>query len=118
RGFAAAEVESTNQRARELCRLIGDTDEVFWVLRGLCALYIVRADATESRELSAHLVRLGEETQRAEFLIEGYLMQGYTQAYAGELEAARAALVKAVDIYRSSDGARMTFPTPQDPAVA
>ena len=118
RGFAAAEVESTNQRARELCRLIGDTDELFWVLRGLCALYIVRADAPMSRELSAHLVRLGEETQRAEFLIEGHLMQGYTQAYAGELEAARAALVKAVDIYRSKDGARLTFPTPQDPAVA
>ncbi len=118
RGFAAAEVESTNQRARELCRLIGDTDELFWVLRGLCALYIVRADAATSRELSAHLVRLGEETQRAEFLIEGYLMQGYTQAYAGELEAGRAALIKVVDIYRSKDGARMAFPTPQDPAVA
>jgi len=118
RGFAAAEVESTNQRARELCRLIGDTDELFWVLRGLCALYIVRADAPTSRELSAHLVRLGEETQRAEFLIEGYLMQGYTQAYAGELEAGRAALIKVVDIYRSKDGASMAFPTPQDPAVA
>jgi class 3 adenylate cyclase len=118
RGFAAAEVEATNQRARELCRLIGDTDELFWVLRGLCALYIVRADAPTSRELSAHLVRLGEETQRAEFLIEGHLMQGYTQAYAGELEAGRAALLKTVDIYRSKDGASMVFPTPQDPAVA
>jgi len=117
-GFAAAEVEATNQRARELCRLIGDTDELFWVLRGLCALYIVRADAPTSRELSAHLVRLGEETQRAEFLIEGHLMQGYTQAYAGELEAGRAALLKVVDIYRSKDGASMVFPTPQDPAVA
>jgi len=118
RGFAAAEVEATNQRARELCRLIGDTDELFWVLRGLCALYIVRADAAMSRELSEHLVRLGEETQRAEFLIEGYLMQGYTQAYAGELRRGRDALLKTVDIYRSKGGAGMAFPTPQDPAVA
>jgi class 3 adenylate cyclase len=118
RGFAAPEVESTNQRARELCRLIGDTDELFWVLRGLCSLYIVRSDAPTSRELSAHLVRLGEETQRAEFLIEGHLMQGYTQVYAGELEGGRAALLKVVDIYRSKGGAGMAFPTPQDPAVA
>ncbi|MES1264930.1 MAG: hypothetical protein ABUU24_04665, partial [Variovorax sp.] len=118
RGFAATEVEATNQRARELCRLIGDTDELFWVLRGLCSLYIVRADAPTSRELSAHLVRLGEETQRAEFLIEGHLMQGYTQVYAGELEGGRAALLKTVEIYRSEGGARMVFPTPQDPAVA
>ena len=118
RGFAAPEVEVTNQRARELCRLIGDTDELFWVLRGLCALYIVRSDAPMSRELSEHLVRLGEQTQRPEFLIEGYLMRGYTLAYHGDPRGGRAALVKAVDIYRSAGGARMVFPTPQDPAVA
>ncbi len=118
RGFAAPEVEATNQRARELCRLIGETDDLFWVLRGLCALYIVRSDAATSRELSEHLVRLGEQTQRAEFLIEGYLMQGYTLVYSGEAQAGRMALLKALDIYRTADGARKVFPTPQDPAVA
>jgi tetratricopeptide (TPR) repeat protein len=118
RGFAAPEVEATNQRARELCRLIGDTDELFWVLRGLCALYIVRSDAPASRELSEHLVRLGEQSGRAEFQIEGYLMQGYVQAYMGHLREGRAALDKSLDIYRRAGGARMVFPTPQDPAVA
>jgi predicted ATPase len=118
RGFAAPEVESTNQRARELCRLIGETDELFWVLRGLCSLYIVRADAKTSRELAEHCVRLGEETQRPEFLIEGYAMRGYTKVYAGELEGGQEALAHAVEIYRTRDGARIVFPTPQDPAVA
>ena len=118
RGFAAPEVEATNQRARELCRIIGDTDDLFWVLRGLCSLYIVRADGKTSLELAQHCVRLGEETQRAEFLIEGYLMLGYTLAYAGQLDKGREALVKALDFYRSQDGVRLAFPTPQDPAVA
>ncbi len=118
RGFAAAEVESTNQRARELCRLIGDTDELFWVLRGLCALYIVRGDARSSRELAAHLVRLAEETCQPAFLVEGYLMQGYVLSYAGELDTGRSALTKVLDVYRSCDGARLAFPTPQDPAIA
>jgi len=117
-GYAAPEVEATNQRARELCRLIGETDELFWVLRGLCSLYIVRGDAKASQELVGHCVRLGEETQRAEFLIEGYAMRGYTLVYAGELEAGREALARAVDIYRTQGGARFPFPTPQDPAVA
>lgn len=118
RGFAAPEVEATNQRARELCRLIGETDELFWVLRGLCSLYIVRADAKASRELAEHCVRLGEETRRAEFLIEGYTMRGYALVYAGDLEGGREALAKAVEIYRTRDGARFAFPTPQDPAMA
>lgn len=118
RGFAAPEVEATNQRARELCRIIGDTDELFWVLRGLCSLYIVRADGRTSLELAERCVRLGEETQRAEFLIEGYLMLGYTLVYAGQLDNGREALVRALDIYRNHEEARLAFPTPQDPAVA
>jgi predicted ATPase/class 3 adenylate cyclase len=117
-GFAAPEVEATNQRARELCRVIGGTNELFWVLRGLCSLYIVRADGEASLELAELCVRLGEETQRADFLIEGYLMLGYTLVYAGQLESGREALAKALEIYRTRDGARIDFPTPQDPAVA
>ncbi|MGP1676455.1 MAG: hypothetical protein ACTS6J_04780, partial [Burkholderiales bacterium] len=118
RGYAAPEVEATYQRARELCRLIGDTSELYWVLRGLCSFYIVRADAKASRELAEQCVRLGEETQRAEFLIEGYTGLGYTLVYAGELERGREVLTKAVEIYHSRDGARLTYPTPQDPAMA
>jgi class 3 adenylate cyclase/predicted ATPase len=117
-GFAAPEVEATNKRARELCRLIGDTNELFWVLRGLCSLYIVRADGEASLELAEQCVRLAEETQRVDFLIEGYLMQGYALVYAGQLESGRGALAKALEIYRTRDGAHIDFPTPQDPAVA
>ena len=76
------------------------------------------ADAPVARELAANLARLGKETQRAEFLIEGQLMQGYTLAYAGELAAARQALERTVAIYAERDGASCSFPTPQDPAVA
>jgi class 3 adenylate cyclase/predicted ATPase len=118
RGYAAPEVEATNQRARELCRLIGETDELFWVLRGLWSLYTVRADGEAALELAEHCARLGEETQRADFLIEGYVALGYTLVYAGELESGREALAKALEIYRTRDGARLDFPTPQDPAVA
>ncbi len=118
RGYAAPEVEAINQRARELCHLIGDTGELFWVLRGLCAFYIVRDDLKAGRELAEQCVRLGEETRRADFLIEGYSMRGYALTYSGDLRSGREALAKSVDIYRSRDGAHLKFPTPQDPAVA
>lgn len=118
RGYAAPEVEAGYQRARALCSLMGDTAELYAVLRGLCTFYIVRADLKAARELSEHCVRLGEETQRADFLIEGYTALGYTLTYAGELEKGRLLLAKAVDIYRSRDGASLTYPSPQDPSMA
>lgn len=118
RGFAAPEVESTNQRARELCRLLGDNDELFWVLRGLCALYIVRSNGAASRELSEQCVRLGRETGRHEFMVEALVMEGYVQGYAGEFRRGREAMSRAVQIYRSTDAGRYAYPTPQDPSVA
>ena len=42
---------------RHLGRLLGDTEELFWVLRGLCSLYIVRLDTQASGELADQLVR-------------------------------------------------------------
>jgi class 3 adenylate cyclase/predicted ATPase len=118
RGYAHPEVEATYQRARELCRLIGDTPELYAVLRGLFTFYIVRADVKAAQELAEQCVRLGEETQRADFLIEGYTALGYALVHAGELASGRDVLAKAVDIYRTRDGARLAYPTPQDPAVA
>jgi predicted ATPase len=118
RGFAAPEVEASNQRARELCQLVGDPDELFWVLRGLCALYIVRADAKTAHELSAQCVRLAQETQRPEFLVEACVMEGYAQGNFGDLTRAREALGQAVQTYRSTAAGRFAYPTPQDPLVA
>ena len=118
RGFAAPEVEASNQRARELCQLVGDPDELFWVLRGLCALYIVRADAKTAHELSAQCVRLAQETQRPEFLVEACVMEGYAQGNFGDLTRAREALGQAGQTYRSTAAGRFAYPTPQDPLVA
>ena len=118
RGFAAPEVEAANQRARELCALVGDPDELFWVLRGLCALYIVRADAKTSLELADRCLQLAQETRRNEFLVEAFVMEGYAHGDFGDLARAHAALAKAVHIYRCTAAGRFAYPTPQDPLVA
>ena len=41
KGFAAPEVEQAYARARELCQQVGDTPQLFPVLRGLWVFYIV-----------------------------------------------------------------------------
>ena len=118
RGYAAPEVEDAYKRSRELCSLLGDTAELYPVLRGLCTFYIVRDELLTAQELAEHCLRLGQETQRVDYLIEGYTALGYTLVYMGELQSGSTMLTEAVQIYRSQDGRRLTYPTSQDPAVA
>ena len=118
RGYAAPDVEAAYKRARELCGLLGNTAELYPVLRGLCTFYIVRDEFEAARELAAQCLRLGEETERAEYLIEGYNGLGYTLVYLGELKTGSTLLAKGLEVYRTRDGKWFSYPTPQDPAVA
>jgi class 3 adenylate cyclase/predicted ATPase len=117
-GYASPEVEATQQRARALCEQEHDPDEMYWVLRGLCAMYLVRADAPAARELSDQCTRLAQQTGRDEFLVEALVMEGYVQGYFGDLARARQALSQAVHVYRHTDACHFAYPTPQDPCTA
>lgn len=118
RGYAAPEVEAAYGRARALCHLLGDTAELYPVIRGLCTFYIVRDDLQSARELAEQCVRLGQETQRADYLIEGYTALGYTLVYMGDLQAGARLLELGIEVYRSRDGEKLTYPSAQDPGVA
>lgn len=118
RGYAAQEVEATYNRAWELCGLLGNTAELYPVLRGLCTFYVVRLNLDRAKDLADQCLRLGRETERADYLISGYTALGYTLVYLGELEAGRKLLAEAVKTYRSRDGEHLRYPEAQDPAVA
>src|SRR4029453_17138974 len=51
RGYAAPEVEQTYARARELCRQVGETPQLFPTLRGLCWFYRAQGVLPTAREL-------------------------------------------------------------------
>lgn len=118
RGYAVPEVEHAYRRARELCDILGNTAELYSVLRGLCTFYIVRDDLISAKELAEECLRLGQETQRADYLIEGYNALGYTVTYMGDLENGTMLLEETVQEYRIRDGTQLSYPTSQDPAVA
>jgi class 3 adenylate cyclase/predicted ATPase len=124
RGYAAPEVAAAYQRARELCGLLGDTAELYPVLRGLFVFYQVRCEFDTAHELADHCVRLGKETHkrdnnRPEYLIEGYNALGYVLFYQGELRESLRAFTQAVELYRAHNGHQLHYPfVPQDPAVA
>src|SRR5262249_32600851 len=50
KGYAAPDVEQVYTRARELCQQVEATPQVFWVLWGLFAFYIVRAELEAAYE--------------------------------------------------------------------
>ncbi|MBX3024566.1 AAA family ATPase [bacterium] len=118
RGYASPEVEQNYRAAHDLCRRLGETAELFPVVRGLCTFYIVRDNHVVANELAEQCLRIGEETRAPEYLIEGHNALGYTKFYLGELGPARALLETGVALYRSHRGAPLAALTPQDPAVA
>lgn len=118
RGYTAPEVEDAYRRARDLCHRLGDTADLYPVLRGLCTFYIVRGELSAARELAEQCLRLGDQTLSPEYLIEGYTALGYTLVYMGEISKGQTLLEKGLDAYRTHGGQGLQYPTEQDPAVS
>jgi class 3 adenylate cyclase/predicted ATPase len=118
RGYAAPEVEENYRRAHELCQRLGETAELFPVVRGLCTFYIVRDNHLVASQLADQCLRIGQETRTIEYLIEGYNALGYATFYLGELRRSRALLEQGVALYESHRGSPLPSLTPQDPGVA
>ena len=60
KGYTAPAVERDYVRARELCEQIGDTQQLFPVLRGLTLYYVNRGDLQTTSQLGEQLLRLAQ----------------------------------------------------------
>jgi len=98
-GYAAPNAEHAFRRARELCDQLGNTAQVFPVLRGLWEFYVVRGMIVTGRELAEQLWELAQSVNDPASLLEAHFALGETLFFQGELEAARAHLVEGIAIY-------------------
>ena len=98
KGFAAPDVEYAYTRARELCRQIGDTPQLFPVLRGLCLFYTVRAEFQTTQALGEQLLSLAQRQQDPTLLLEAHWVLGATSLWRGELVPARAHLEQGITL--------------------
>src|SRR5262249_7547566 len=69
KGYGAPEVERVYTQARELCRQIGETPQLFPVLTGLCAFYFIRAELQTARELAERCLNLAQSIQKSGALL-------------------------------------------------
>jgi len=98
-GYAASEVEKTYTRALALCRQVGETPQLFWVLFGLYRFYLLRAELQTARELAEQLLRLAQNMRDPALLLNSHRALGLTLFHLGELTAARAHLQQSIALY-------------------
>ena len=118
KGYAAPEVEACYQRARELCRELGDTPQLAPVLHGLWSYYIVRAQHTSALALGEQVLQLGAATNDDGLLLEGNLAVGWSHYFLGELEQARQQLERVLEQYDHDRHSAHAFIYGNNPATS
>jgi predicted ATPase len=117
RGYAAPEVEHAFARARELCRQVGETPQLFPVLRGLWVFYEVRAEHQAARELGEQLLTLAQSLQDPALFVEAHRALGNTLFWLGEETSARVHLEQSLALYDPQQHSTLAFLYGSDPGV-
>jgi predicted ATPase len=115
-GFGAPEVERVYSRARWLCQQVGDTPQLFSVLRGLWQFSILRAELRTAYELAQQLFSLAQRLHDPTLLPETYRTLGEPLAWLGEFAMARTPLEQGVACYAPQEH-RIHYAVGLDPGV-
>jgi class 3 adenylate cyclase/predicted ATPase len=99
KGFGATEVERVYTRARELCRQLGETPQLFGVLVGLWTFYAIRAEHKTARELAEQCLSLAQNVYNPIFLVGAHDALGETLFFLGEFALAREHLEAGIALY-------------------
>src|SRR5262249_43009560 len=104
-------------RARELSQRIGETSQLFPVLRGLYVFYLLRGKIQTAHELGQRLLSLAQNVQDSAFLLEAHFALGQALVFRGEFVAAREHLEQGIALYDPVRHYSHAFLYGQDPGV-
>ena len=108
-GYGAPAVAQAYTRARQLCQQIGETPDVFLVLRGLWVFHEARAELQVARELAEQLLVLAQRLQDPVQLIEVYRALGTAFFWLGEFAPAREYLERGIALYNLQQHRALAF---------
>ena len=117
KGYAAPEVGKVYACARELCSRVGETPQLFPVLWGLCAFYMVRVELQTANELGKQTLRLAQSLQDPALLLEGHQVLGHILYFLGEMTPAQEHLEQGIALYDPQQHSH-AFLYGHDPRVA
>jgi predicted ATPase len=99
KGWPAPEVERAYIRARELCEQLGETRQLFSVLRGLWECYEAQGKLVAARELGEQLLSLAESTADPALLLVAHDVLADSLYWDGQFVAARAHAEQGTALY-------------------
>ena len=118
KGYAAPEVERVYSRARALCQQLGETPQLFTILRGLWSFYIVRAELRTAQKLGDQLLQLAQDAQDSSLFLEAHYMLGETLYYRGEFASAYTHIERGIALYDLQQHRSHAFLYGTDPFVS
>jgi predicted ATPase/class 3 adenylate cyclase len=98
-GLATSETGQAYSRARELCRQLGETSQLFRALMGLRFFYTALGELQTARELGEQLLRLAQSAGDAGLLVEAHYALAVPLHFLGEFVSAREHLEQTIALY-------------------
>lgn len=117
KGFGAPEAERAYARARELCQSVGETPQLFSVLRGLWQFYNGRGAYHTAHELGEQCLQLAQQGHDTARLLEAHHALWTTALLMGEQPLARTHLEQGWALYNPQDHRALAVLYGHDPGV-
>ena len=119
KGWAAEETGEAFARARELCREMGDTPQLFPVMVGQWSFHANRGELDAARAVAEELLCLAQQRQDLAAQVMAHRALGSVLLYLGELSPARMHLEQALAFYEPVHHRSLAFHYAHlDPRVA
>ena len=118
KGFAAPDVEEAYSRAQELCRQVGETPQLFPVLRGLIVFYVVRGAVQTAYHLKQQFLSLAQHVQDPAHLTEAHYTMGAAMFTFGEFTVAREHFEQGIAFYDPQKHRTLALVYSHDPRMA
>jgi class 3 adenylate cyclase/predicted ATPase len=99
KGYAVPEVLQAYSRARELCRQVGETPQLFPVLFGLWGFHLALGESRTARGLAEQLVDLAQQQPDSAPVVQAHYALGTTLLFLGEFVPARAHVEQGSGLY-------------------
>jgi predicted ATPase len=117
RGYAAPETGRAFGRARELCRQVGETPQLFPVLFLLALSYGTQGKLQTMHEIAQQLLSLAEQTEDPLLVAVAHWIAGWNWLFQGEFGQARTHLEHTITFYDPQQHHALAFLYGLDPGV-
>jgi predicted ATPase len=117
-GWGSDESAETYARARELCAVLGETEQLFPVFLGQWINHLTGGELETAREVATQFLGLAKQDEDTTALMNGHRMLGWTALLLGELTEVRPNIDKALELYIPDKHGPLRFRYVHDARVA